>query len=99
MGCRQHGGEVLHRNDGLLFPEVAPYLDVGHGDDFGQLEAVAGRLHDVAGGEDVGVIAEDVGEDRIVIIVRDEPIDLSFDCAQRNCLTPMSATSCFQAYM
>ena len=29
------------------------------------------------------MIAEDVGEDRIVVIVRDEPVDLSFDFAER----------------
>ena len=67
----------------VLFPEVAAHLDVGHGSDLGQLEAVASPLQVVAGGEDVGVIAEDVGEDGIVVIVRDEPIDLPFDGAER----------------
>ena len=47
----------------MLFPDVGTHLDVGHGSDLGKLEAVASPLQGATGGEDVGVIAEDMGED------------------------------------
>jgi hypothetical protein len=77
---------ILLGDDLLLLEHPGLHLDVRYGRDLGQFETVAGPVQGGAGGEDVGVVAKDVGEDRVVVIVWDEAIDLPFDHAQRQLL-------------
>ena len=79
---------VLERHESCSLSRLGTHINVRHWRDLCELQAVASPQQGVAGGEDIGVIAKDVCEHRVVVVVGDEPIDLPFDRAQRQLLQP-----------
>ena len=51
--------------------------------DLRQLQVVLGDLHVVAGRQDIGVVSHNIGADLVVVVIRDEAIDLAGELRER----------------
>ena len=65
--------------------------------DLGELQVVLGFLDAVAGRQDVGVVLQDEGADRIVVVVGDEPVDRPEISESGSWGKPRVATRVFQS--
>ena len=73
--AERQGRAVLLRSEAVILEHAHVHVHVGNGRDLGQFQVVAGLVDPVAGRQHVRVVAKDVGQDGVVIVVGDGRID------------------------